>query len=368
MEEVIKNRANEMHIVTHTRVFEFGQVREVAGREDAIERESATFDPAGEVLTVRGTLRGLVTIEDIRWIEYNGVLHVIRDVYPNPDDSTLYSGRNLPVALESTSEETDWSKSQVRSTTAVPMRNFGSALASSAPRINGIGGVTSTTAGILNGRVSMSCGTAYNGAMAVNDQDTAYYWYISGMNFGATAGTVTLAGRTAKIIQWTATQITAAPTVPWTWGPMSTLLTVKTSTGTSTTYGIGIAPAIRTRAYSQCTWFCARQRLAMGKTPSPSAYSTNGSIDAQYSPKAGDQYQWAGSHAAIVTQVSGPVYTTGGYKTWTLQIGQYNARCTNSFNAYTTTFQTRTTTAGTAVTKRPQSSITSYGSSDRYYR
>src|SRR5258708_5037885 len=98
-EEIIKNRANGQPIVTHTRIFELGQIREVAGREDAMEREHATLDATGEVLTITGTLRGLATIEDVRFLEGDGMLHVIPDLYPNPDDTVLYCARNLPTPL-----------------------------------------------------------------------------------------------------------------------------------------------------------------------------------------------------------------------------------------------------------------------------
>lgn len=143
---------------------------------------------------------------------------------------------------------------------------------------------------------------------------------------------------------------------------------MRTATGSTTSFGVSIAPAIRTRIYGQCTWYVAYARLNMGKQPSPYAYGGYSAIAAQYVPQVGDQYEWKSAHTAIVTQVSGPVNAPGGYRTWTMQIGEYNAQCTNTFNSYTTQFQVRTTSSGSVVTKYPQSSIASYGSTTAYYR
>jgi hypothetical protein len=286
-------------------------------------------------------------------------------LYPNPDDNVLYSGRNIPITLESATDAAGSPRPQVMSATTLIARNL---TTSTGPQVSTIGGVSNDSAGILNGRVNMMCGKTWNGTLVVNDQDNAYPWYISGTNFGTATGTVTLAGRTSRIIQWTPTQIIAAPTANYTWGPLTTLLTVRTPNGATTSSGVGIAPAIRTRIYGQCTWFVAYTRLNMGKQPSPYAYSGYSTITTQYAPQVGDQYEWQAAHTAIVTQVSGPVLTSGGYKTWTVQVGEYNAQCTNAFDSYTTQFQIRTTTTGTVITKYPQSSVTSFGNATSYYR
>ncbi len=365
VEEVINNRANGQPVITHTRIFEFGQVREVAGREEVMERNHASFDPAAEVLVVTGTFRGVAAVEDVRFVEGDGVLHVIRDLYPSADEAVLYSGRNQPLVLDSMGGDPGGVRPAITAAMTFSTRSLAP---STTPLVSSMGGVSNDSAGILNGRVSMSCGKTWNGTLVVNDQDNAYSWYISGANFGATPGTITLAGRSARILQWTPTQIIAAPTASYTWGPLSTLLTVRTAAGSTTSFGVSIAPAIRTRIYGQCTWYVAYARLNMGKQPSPYAYGGYSTITTQYVPQVGDQYEWKSAHTAIVTQVSGPVNAPGGYRTWTMQIGEYNAQCTNSFNSYTTQFQVRTTSSGSVVTKYPQSSIASYGSTTAYYR
>src|SRR4051812_11781899 len=77
------------------------------------------------------------------------------------------------------------------------------ALAVAMPQVTSLGGVTFHASGIVNGRGAMDCGKAYNGVMVANDRDADNVAsYITGSKVGSTARTVTLAGRTAKILQW----------------------------------------------------------------------------------------------------------------------------------------------------------------------
>jgi hypothetical protein len=70
------------------------------------------------------------------------------------------------------------------------------------PTITSLGGVTSTAAGVQNGLVNMSIGTAWNGYRAVNDQPGLYTWTIHGTNFGTQRGQVRLAGQLVPVISW----------------------------------------------------------------------------------------------------------------------------------------------------------------------
>src|SRR5207244_389293 len=70
------------------------------------------------------------------------------------------------------------------------------AIATGSPTIASIGGVTNSAAGISNGLAAMDCGKAYNGARVINDKTGVYQWRVDGKNFGASAGSATIAGIT----------------------------------------------------------------------------------------------------------------------------------------------------------------------------
>lgn len=362
IEALIENQANGQPKVMRTRVYYNGELVDSNQSPVEIERTQAVFDPASRSLVVKGTLNGEAVVEDIRFLEFNEKLYVLRDVYPDNAEVDFGLGRATPVRLDDDAEN------------SVQADNLQAAQVSAAavPTITSIGGTTSYDAGITNGRVDMSCGRNWNGYRVVNDQTDAYHWYVFGNNFGSTPGRVTLAGRAVPVVTngWSSTRLEIAPTLPYNSGPLSTTLTITASTGTLN-YGVSIVPAVRTHIYGQCTWHVAVTRLNMGKQPSPTAYGGYSSITQSYVPQRGDQLKWGpgnGTHTAIITAVSGPTQSSGGYKTWNLTVSEYNSRCTNAPNTYLTSFQSRTVNGSTTVTRYPQSSISGYGDSRTYYR
>lgn len=359
IEAVIEELANGQPPIVKTRLFTGGELVE-SQAPMAVRRESGTYDPESESLVIKGQLNGEAVIEDLRFLQFQGQFFVLRDVYPDNDNVNLSLGRGTPVSLDDDTE--NLAASSVRSATP--------AAAAAAPVITSITGTTDSSAGITNGLVTMSCGTAYNGGRAVNDKPDAYHWIINGSNFGTTPGSVTLAGRAVPIAPngWSPTRIEMMPTVPYTWGPMTTLLTLSTSKGTVNT-GVGIVPAVSTRIFGQCTWYVAMTRLNMGKQPSPTAYGGYSSMTASYVPQRGDQVQFyqlinsSNKHAAIITAVSSPTQINGITK-WTLTVSEMNYDCRHSTRSYTTTFEVK----NGQVLQYPKASINGYSDSRVYYR
>ena len=343
VDEFLKALGHGSSEVTRTRVFLGGRL--VPGAEQSLPgviRESGIYDPATGTLYVVGTIGQETVIEDIRTLSAEGAVFLLRDIHLNGSVGAVATARSIPVLLTSSK-------------------------ALAPPQVSSISGVTSSAAGISNGRVDMSCGTTWNGSLVINDQTGVYPWTLNGLNFGSTAGTVTVGDRIAAVTSWTSTRIVANPTSSPSWGPATTLVKIAASTGSST-FGVGFAPSIRSRIYGQCTHWVAYKRLSMGLQPSLTAYGNYTTITAQWVPRSGDQLQWSGHHTAIVTGVSGPVSGTGGYKTYTLTISERNADCRNTIHTYQTEFQTRTVSGVTTITKYPKSSVTSLGSSTTYYR
>ena len=373
--ELIAKRAGGLKVVSLARVIEGDEARPAADGEVLIKPMRITYDAANGTVVVLGDLGGNHAVEDIRFFEHEGALHVIRDLYPAAADATSFAGRSVPalLAAQDGGSLAQRNEDMAVAMAAPPSSARGEVTAAAAkvpvPVLTSLGGVTNSDSGISNGRVAMGCGKLYNGAMAINDATGTYAWTIKGLNFGASAGKVTVAGRNAKVLSWSASQIKVDPTVPVDWGPISTTFVVQTSAGVKSTFGVGIAPAIKSRIFGQCTNLVARARLKLGMQPSPTAYGGYAAITSSYVPKAGDQFHWSGQHTAIVLSVRGPVATAGGYKTYTLTVSEQNAACTNAVTTYTTTFQTQTTAKGTAITARPISWIRRFANVETvYYR
>ncbi len=367
--DAIRQAADGRVIVAQARrVIQGEAARTARDDEGVVDITHAIFDPASRTIVVSGNGPNGAIQEDIRLVEHDGAFYVVVDVYEAGDNVGDFAGRGIPVfvAGEGFLDE-QRSKAVALGTTPDSGKSLASSasVASAAPTLTSISGITSAAAGVSKGIVVMPCGGLYNGARVINDREGTYAWTISGTNFGSTAGSVTIAGRSAKIVSWTSTAIKVDPTVPWTWGPMSTTFTVKTAAGSSGTFGVSIAPAIRSRVFGQCTHHVAYKRLAMGLQPSTSAYGSHASITPTYVPRAGDQYAWAGAHVGIVTGVSKAV--SGAFTTYTLTVSEQNAACTNKVTAYKTTFQVQSTPAGLTITQRPKSSVAKLATAETVY-
>jgi hypothetical protein len=245
------------------------------------------------------------------------------------------------------------------------------------PQISAIHGYTDdANVGIFDGRVHMApCGSAYDGGRAVNNEPSFFIWDVTGANFGTTKGTIVLAGITvpmSAIIGWTPTHIQFYPTVPYNWGPMSTILSITNSSGGNLPSAISVVPAIKTRIFGQCTWYVALARLNAGKQPSTAAYPSGpgwSQITAGYAPQLWDELTWDWysngvhhRHTAIITSMSGPV-RSGNTLTWTITIGEANAACNNQITSRTSAFQVQ----NGAITKAIQTNATTYAPG-WYYR
>lgn len=348
VESIIADRAGDLPMVIHTRQFRAGQAQARSTAAPLHERLVVTFDPRLDVIRVYGRH----AVEDVRLVEHEGRLHILWDFYEDAVNTT--AGRSLPIPLTEGGVDT-------KLTTK----------ATSSPTILSVSGVNNDASGVRNGRIAIKatggCGTTYDGAFAVNDKTGIFPMTLNGSNFGTSTGSVQVAGRTAKIVSWNAGKVVVDPTVPYNWGPMSAVITVKSAAGASTTYAMGIAPAIRSRVYGQCTHEVARTRLAMGKQPSDTAYGSYTSFTPKYVPQAGDQLQWSGKHTAIITAVSKST-SSGGYTTWTLTVREANATCKNTINVYTTTFQVRSTGSSSTITALPKSSASNLGNATSYYK
>lgn len=357
IDKLIAIQAGDKAIREVVRVFSGGELIDNPALAVGLIRKSGRFSPDSKTLVVQGDLNGSAAIEDIRFFEFDdGTLVVVHDVYLDGDRADLLIGRGLPFQLDDGKDKAifdleviDGSKNQTY--------NSAKAVVVAAPTISSITGYTDSNAGIKNGKVNMSdCGPKWDGGYAINDRSGKYLLTINGKNFGATRGSVTLAGKKVDIVNWSNTSIKIDPTRPYDTGPVSTILKITTASGGVLNYGMSIVPAIRTRIFGQCTHHVALTRLKMGLEPSPMAYDDYLTITGSYVPRVGDQYQWKRAHTAIVVEVSSSAPSTGGLKTWTLTISEQNADCKNGLNRYKTMFQTKTVGASKSVLVYPKSS------------
>ena len=363
IDEVIAIQSGNRPIKETLRVFSGGLLIDNQNLAFGLERKAATYFPDARSIIVRGEISGNEVLEEIRFVDLDDRVVLLRDLYLDGADADVTIGRGLPFVISTENAVTTTSGSE-------PRRKGESLLlaATALPYISSIGGVTSTASGISNGKVSMSCGKVWNGSYAINNETGAYKLTLYGSNFGSTPGIVTLAGRNAKILSWSNSAIVIDPTYPYDAAPVCAILKITTAGGSVLNSGLNIVSAIKTRIYGQCTHHVAWNRLRMGKLPSPSAYGGYSSITGSYVPAKGDQYQFNGaSHTAIVVGVSGPTFSTGGVKTWTVTVSEQNYDCNNSVRQYTTSFKTQTVNTTTSVLSYPRASYGSYAST-LYYR
>ncbi|MCD9189628.1 MAG: IPT/TIG domain-containing protein [Pyrinomonadaceae bacterium] len=332
-----------------TRIFWNGALVENPALAEGLLRLAGNYNPEARILLIKGILNGQKVIEEVRFLVLDEETVIVkRDIYLDGASADLSIGRSLPFSLDENARESN--------------------AAVAAPVVYSMGGVTNSSSGISNGRVSMSCGASWNGNFVINDKPSVYQITINGNNFGTTRGTVTIAGRNAPILSWSNTTIKIDPTLDWWASPMSAVLRISTASGTYLNWGIDVVPAISSRIYGQCTYHVAYQRKQMGMQPSPTAYGGYTAIAGNYIPRRGDQYQWgSGDHTGIVTAVSAPVSSSGGIKTWNITISEQNADCRNGLKTYTAQFQTKTVNGITTVMIYPKSSVSSYSGAKLYY-
>jgi hypothetical protein len=178
----------------------------------------------------------------------------------------------------------------------------------------------------------------YYGYYAAESRNPSY-WTIKGSGFGTTKGSVSVSdsGITLTITSWSDTEIKVTTKVPYTYTYRSGVtLTVKNSQNQSANRTISTIGIIQTRGYGQCTWYVAYKRLSQGKTIPPSAY-TSTPIDVNYVPQQWDCLNYGGKHVGIITS---PVTKSekNGIVTYSLTVGEMNAKCDESESSYAAQF------------------------------
>lgn len=352
--EIIKGLTNGNIRFEKTRVFSFDQQLDNPALAMAFEPRKARFSPESRTIIVVGDLNGSEVIQDVRIVDLgDDAFGVLTDVYLDGMKADTTIGRGTPFELPSDYEA----------------KNGATEAAASGPTVSSWTGVNVSASGVSNGRVAMSCGATWNGGFAVNDTTGKFPITINGNGFGNSRGSVLIAGRAPTITSWSNTRIVIDPTLPWTSSPFCAVVKITTASGSVVNSGLDVVPTLVTRVYGQCTHFVAMTRKQNGLTPSPTAYGGYSSITSSYVPRKNDQYQWGGgAHTGIATNVTGPVSTSGGYKTWKITIGEQNPDCRNGIKSTVTEFQTRTVNGATSVTKYPKSWASGYAGATLYYR
>jgi len=351
IDSALEELAHGAEQVIKTRVFSKGHLSEPGDLAEGIRWDRALLDPVDRSLLALGTIDDSTVVADIRTVRFDNRHYVMRDIYLDGPAADLSVGRGIPFLLEAHATR-----------------------AAAAPTINSLAGNTIDVSGIVNGKAQMQCGRNYNGSVVINDEPGVLPLTINGTNFGSKPGSVKLTTATVPLLtasSWTDTRIVADPTLASGSGGMSSVLTVKTLAGASATYGISVAPAIKTRVFGQCTWYVAARRISLRKSPSPTAYGSYSSIDGNWVPQVGDQLKWETAttkHTAIITAVAKPVTQAGGYTTYSTTIEEQNADCNNSLNKYSSDFQIQTVSGRNKVTKYLKSSVRSLGDAISYYR
>ena len=152
----------------------------------AIERNRGSLDTNQQSLTVSSQILGSAGIEDIRFVELEERVFVIRDIYLNGSPADISVGRAIPVPLEDPNATSD--------TSAGKPRISGLQAAASAPKPlfrSEIDGVSNCSPGVLNGlegrdpTVQLVSGTTYDGSRCCRKRAMirttfTHYWIVNG--------------------------------------------------------------------------------------------------------------------------------------------------------------------------------------------
>jgi hypothetical protein len=201
----------------------------------------------------------------------------------------------------------------------------------------------------------------------VTDIYESSYFTLSGDNFGSTKGTVELVGAndySVSDITWA----TNGKSISFRIRPKSTgaapvtganvRITLPNNSATrTTTGGYSFIPYAKTRQYHQCTWWTTIRRIDKGLSVQSTAYTTSGSLDANYIPQSNDILIWgtsASGHVAylescVITEKKDPSgYPKGTIEyTYTMSVSEYNINPCEGFGSFSKTVKVRKAPNGT---------------------
>ncbi len=338
--------AGGLHITEIFRIFENGELMPESLAIPPMVFEVAERNMLTGSLTAYGRISGQKYIEDIRMIETDGELFLVRDRYAE-SEARQRTGRSIPVFLHAGDGAMAGGSATGTTLKAVAV----------VPKISGVGGRDVPSAEISSGVLQESCGKKWNGMRAVDYYAGVLPWVINGSGFGA-AGTVYIDNKPVKATSWSPNQITIDPTMPNLTAAQTSALKVVTSTSGSATFMVSIVPSIMARPFGQCTFFATQQRLFQGKSipGKGGAYQGFSSIDGAYIPHQGDAYktdndghQWIVMSATLDTATS-----INGVKRWKIQAADMNATCSNELHTWSTTFAVKTANGKTTVIEFPR--------------
>jgi len=371
VDSLIDNVSGGVAKVTRIRVFSAGQVVEYPEPMATVQRDGGVFDSQTRSLLVTGTMNGIPVIEDFRFLHHDGKFYVLRDIHLNGTAADVANGRSMPTTLETTSPGTVGDRALQSA-----LREYAMSSKPALPTISAIHGFTDVpVTGILDGLPDMSCGSTYDKFRVIdNVQPSLFDWDVIGGNFGATKGTIQVAGITvsASQIAWAPNEIKFYPAVPYYFAAGPTVLSISTSNGTVTS-ALNFAPAISGRIFGQCTWLVALVRMNAGRPVPSTSFGPGGSwstLTAGYVPQLWDAltYRWTDSqgshtHTAVIVGVSAPA-KSGNTTTWTVTIEEANAACSNRITTKQSSFQVQ----HGQITKSIQSDAKSGLGPGWYYR
>ncbi len=382
--EIVRNRVGDLAVEERVRVFRHGVQFDLDPATLTVIRDAADSEAQTGMLVYYGKIGSTEVAEDLRFMLHGDLAYVLRDIYIDPTDETVFVGRSIPSPLDA-KRGFEFAKRAAAVTVVSP------------PAITGISGATSVDSGVVDGVSRQPCGPAFDGLRVRNNISArpgaanAFPWEINGSGFGATAGTVKFDGRTVQTTKWTNTTINAnvvdpTPGATTTKTALLEVTTAPAAGGKTALYAVSVVGATLSRVWGQCTAHAELARIEMGLLPSPDGYKTGYiALDKSYTPVKGDQYKWTlpnksgtgtSPHTGVlkaVTKSAALSYTTGTTKveTWLLTITQRNALCTNVVNEYPTTFQKKTESkygiAVTTVTAYPKSQYNGQQNATFYY-
>lgn len=180
-------------------------------------------------------------------------------------------------------------------------------------------------------------------ANGINDTVT-----ISGSGFGTKQGTLTISDSQLLISvkTWSETRITARVMTAANSYTYNTGASVKivTAAGASTSGGsVGIAGAVQTRPWGQCTWYVTQKLLGAGLTTPNAPYYTASIATSLvgWTPQVNDALVFGTSaHTAIIDSVTSSSVTKNGVVTTTYALGvsDYNAKWDEKYGTATLSF------------------------------
>ena len=98
--EIIRNRVGDLAVEERVRVFQHGVQLDLDPAALTVIRDAADYEAQTGLLVFYGKIGTTEVTEDLRVMLHGDLAYVLRDIYIDPTDETVFIGRSIPSPLD----------------------------------------------------------------------------------------------------------------------------------------------------------------------------------------------------------------------------------------------------------------------------